>query len=98
MSPLAGEMLVQEIAPRIRSALPHTVPRIGAEDVEELVQDALAMAAQILVSAGAKGKSVTPGNVAFYAICLAKAGRRSTGFSKTDVLHSGTQLNRRAHV
>jgi len=98
MSPIAGDMLVNEIAPRIRS-LTNTVPKVGAEDSEELIQDALAMAASILASVENRGKSsITAGNIAFYAIRLAKAGRRSTGSSKTDVLSPGTQMNGRSRV
>src|SRR6266567_1916937 len=98
MNRLAGKILVKQIAPRIRSALPNAVPRVGAEDVAELVQDALAMAARILASATARGRAVSPGNVAYFAIGLAKAGRRSTGTSKTDALAPGTQLRGRSHV
>jgi hypothetical protein len=39
MSPQAGAVLVQEVAPRLRSAIPHCVKTVGAEDGEELVQD-----------------------------------------------------------
>ena len=42
MSPQAGLMLVEEIAPRLRSAIPNAVRRVGAEDSEELVQDGIA--------------------------------------------------------
>lgn len=92
MSPQAGELLVHEIAPRLRSTIPYSVPCVGAEDAEELLQDALATAASLLASAEARGKTVTAGNVAYYALKHAQSGRRSTGFSKTDVLHPGTQL------
>jgi len=98
MSPHAGTMLVEEIAPRLRASLPYAVPKVGSEDHDELVQDATAMAARILASAEAKGKAPTPGNIAFYALRLAKAGRRSTGSTSTDVMHPGTQLRRRSHL
>ena len=91
MSPIAGTMLVEEIVPRLRASLSHAIPKVGAEDHDELVQDATAIAARILVSAEARGKkSVTPGNVAFYALRSVQAGRRSTGSSETDVLSPGT--------
>jgi len=91
-------MLVEEIAPRLRASLPNAVPGVRAEDREELAQDATAMAAGILASAERRGKSFTPGNIAFYAICLAKSGRRSTGSTRTDVFHPGTQLRGRSRL
>jgi len=99
MSPHAGEMLVNEIAPRIRS-LTKTAPKIGADDHEEINQDALAVAASLLSSIEERGKkAVSAGNIAFFAIRLVvKGGRRSTGSSKTDVLSPGTQMSRRSHV
>jgi len=99
MSPHAGEMLIQEVAPRIRS-LTKTLQKVGVDDREEIYQDALAFAASLIASLEARGKQlVTPGNVAFFAVRLVvKAGRRSTGSSKTDVLHPGTQLSGRSRV
>src|ERR1035441_6751273 len=41
----------------------------------------------------AKGKTVTPGNIAYYTIMHIKSGRRSTGSSMADVHGSQTQLN-----
>jgi hypothetical protein len=91
-------MLVNEIAPRIRSGLGRLAPPVGAEDPEELAQDTVAMAAGILHSAQLKGKTVTPGKVAYYAMRLASAGRRSTGSGRTDVMHPGTQLHGRSRL
>jgi len=54
MSPQTGELLVNEIAPRIRSSL-LGVHGIGSEDPAELKQDALAMAAGLLESIQARG-------------------------------------------
>src|SRR5258707_1394113 len=39
MSPQAGEMLVQQIAPRIRSLLSNSVAQVGSDDIGELAQD-----------------------------------------------------------
>ena len=50
MSPQAGYLLVEEIAPRLRIAS-RRVPQIGADDADELYQDSLATAAQMLDSA-----------------------------------------------
>jgi len=93
MSPQAGWILQEEIVPRLRSAIPRTVNYVGSEDAEELVQDATAIAAKMLHSVETVGKTVTPGNIAYYAIQHVKSGRRSTGSSVVDVMASGTQLN-----
>jgi hypothetical protein len=97
MSPQAGELLVQEIVPRIRS-LAHSLTPIGCEDQEELARDATAIAAKLLVSTEARAKKVTPGNIAYYAVGLVRQGRRSTGLSTTDVMHPATQLKGRSSI
>jgi len=97
MSPKAGELLVEEIAPRIRY-LPHSLTPIGCEDREELAHDATAIAAKLLLSTEARAKKVTPGNIAYYAVGLVRQGRRSTGQSKTDPMHAAAQINGRSHM
>lgn len=96
MSPDTGRLLLQEVAPRIRSAVPYAVRTVGCEDAEEIVQDTLCIAAKLYDNAEKAGKQVTPGNIAYYAIQHAKSGRRAYGQSKTDPLHPSTQLNGRA--
>jgi len=93
MSPHAGFVLLDQIVPRLRSAIPHCVRPVGAEDAEELVQDATAFAAQMLDRLEELGKQVTPGNIAYYTILHMKSGRRSTGAGRTDVMSSGGQLD-----
>ena len=93
MSPQAGWILQEEVLPRLRSAIPRTVNYVGCEDAEELVQDATTIAAKMLHSVELAGKTVTPGNIAYYAIQHVKSGRRSTGSSTLDVMGRGTQLN-----
>jgi hypothetical protein len=92
MSLHAGELLVREIAPRIRSSLTGSVSQVGADDIGELVQNGIAVAAGLLVSAEARGKKVSAGNISYYAVKLLRQGRRSGGQSKTDVMHPATQL------
>src|SRR6266568_6785322 len=82
MSPQTGKLLVNEVAPRIRSSLVG-VNCIGSDDREELEQDAVAIAAGLLESLEARGKRVTPGNVSYYALKQIRQGRRSTGFFRT---------------
>jgi DNA-directed RNA polymerase specialized sigma24 family protein len=98
MTPENEQLLVQEIAPRLRSAVSHSVPQVGADDVGELVQDGLALAATLLASAEARGKQVSAGNVSYYAAKLVRQGRRSTGQSTTDVLSPRTQITGRSRV
>lgn len=89
---------MEEIAPRLRNIIPHAITPVGAEDAEELVQDSLAIAAQMLDSLERRGKRVTPGNVCHYVSLLMKSGRRSHGSSGTDILAASTQLAKRASV
>jgi DNA-directed RNA polymerase specialized sigma24 family protein len=98
MSPHASELLLTQIVPRLRSAIPRSVRCVGSEDHEELVQDGTVIAAMILLSAHRRGKDVTAGKVAHFTLQHLKSGRRSVGFSRVDVLASGTQLTRRHQV
>ena len=68
MNQQSGAILLDEIVPRLRSVIPHCVKTVGAEDSEELVQDAIANAAKMLESVERQGKTVTPGNIAYYSI------------------------------
>jgi len=97
MSPQTGELLVNEVAPRIRSSLVG-ITSIGSEDREELEQDAVAMAAGLLESIETRGKQVTPGNVAYYAVKQIRQGRRSRGFFKSDAHHPAAQVSGRSRV
>jgi hypothetical protein len=98
MSPKAGFVLVQEIVPRIRSGVLRGMKTVGAEDIEELIQDCIAHAAQMLHRVEETGKEVTPGNIAYYAILHTRSGRRSTGGSRADVMAPGTQLDGKSSV
>ena len=96
MSPQAAWMLVEEIAPRLRNSIPSRLKPLPPEDSEELRQDTIAMAAQMLASAERNGKDVTPGNIVYFTLKLARSGRRSTGFSKADAFGLGTRLKGRS--
>jgi hypothetical protein len=98
MSPSAGQTLLDKIAPRLRSTIPRSVTPCGAEDQEELLQDAITVAAQMLHGVEATGKDVTPGNIAYYVILHMKSGRRSQSGSRADVMAPGTQLDQRSSV
>jgi hypothetical protein len=92
MSPQAGFVLQDQVVPRLRSAIPNVVHCVGSEDAQELIQDSIAMAAKLMHNVEAAGKTVTPGNIAYYTIQHIKSGRRSTGSSVVDVMGIGTQL------
>ena len=47
MSPTAGAVLLEEIAPRLKAVVPY-IKTVGCEDSEELYADGLAMAAYML--------------------------------------------------
>jgi len=92
MSPRAGFVLIDQIEPRLRAIIPHIRP-VGAEDAEELMQDALTVAAQMMDRLEQIGKQVTPGNIAYYVILHMKSGRRSYSAGRTDVMGAGTALD-----
>jgi hypothetical protein len=93
MTAQAGTMLVEQIAPRLRTLVPKSVKPVGAEDPEELLQDALAIAANMLHRVEQSGKQFTPGNIAYYVILHMRSGRRSQGSSRVDTMGIGTQLD-----
>jgi hypothetical protein len=93
MSPQAGWILQEEVVPRLKASIPRNVNQVGAEDPEELIQDAIVMAAKLMHTVECQGKTVTAGNIAYYTILHMKSGRRSYGTSTTDVCGISTQLN-----
>jgi DNA-binding CsgD family transcriptional regulator len=98
MSPRSAWLLQEEIVPRLKSAVPQVVNCVGSEDPSELVQDATAFAARMLVNVERAKKTVSPGNITYYCIQHMKSGRRSTGSSVADVYGSATQLKGRTRL
>jgi hypothetical protein len=98
MTAQAGSLLVDEITPRLRTLVPKSVKPVGAEDPEELLQDAITIAAQMLHRVEVSGKTVTPGNIAYYVILHMRSGRRSQGSSRVDTMAVGTQLDHKSAV
>jgi hypothetical protein len=98
MTTQAGTLLVDEITPRLRTLVPKSVKPVGAEDEEELLQDAITIAAQMLDRVEQQGKAVTPGNIAYYTVLHLKSGRRSQGSSCVDTMAAGTQLEGNSSV
>jgi hypothetical protein len=87
-----------EVASRLRTNIPKAIQMIGIEDLEELLQDGLAIAIHLQQSARKAGKKVTAGNLAHYTLLHLRAGRRSTGYRANDVLHPACQRNGSARV
>jgi DNA-directed RNA polymerase specialized sigma24 family protein len=95
MSPMMSEMLVHEVVPRLRHAA-GSIPKIGHEDDEEIVQDATLMAARMMNSAEQAGKTITAGNASYYAARAARSGRRSYYTGRSDAMSPGCQIDGKA--
>ncbi|MCX6979999.1 MAG: hypothetical protein NTV08_04500 [Verrucomicrobia bacterium] len=90
MTAQAGDLLVKQIAPRLRALVPKSVKPVEAEDTEELVQDAITFAAQMLHRVEQTGRKFTPDNIAYYAVLHMRSGRRSQSANRTDTMAPGT--------
>ena len=86
MSPQAGLILIEEIIPRLRSTVPRCVTPVGSEDAEELLQDAVAVAAQMLHNIERSGRDVIPAVIACCALLYLQSGWRSNNCSQTDAM------------
>jgi len=94
MSPMMDEMLVMDVMPRLRAAA-RSIPKIGCEDDEEIIQDATLMAARMMDSAEKAGQKFSGGNVAYYAAKAARSGRRSYYAGRCDVMSPACQIDGR---
>ena len=97
MNPSTESVLLREVQPRLRNAI-HTVPAVGSDDPEELLQDGLVIALLLLNSTRRSRKNVTAGNVAYYTAKCLRSGRRSTGYRKADALHPAANSSGRCRV
>ncbi len=95
MSPMLEEMLVYEVVPRLRNVA-RTIPKVGHEDDEEIVQDCTLQAARMMVSAEKAGHPITAGNASYYAAKAARSGRRSYYTGRSDVMSPGCQIDGKA--
>jgi hypothetical protein len=91
-------LLLHEVQPRLRAAIPKAVPIVGADDIDELVQDGVAIAIALHRRAKKAGKKVTGSNLAHYALLHLRSGRRSTGYRKNDVHAPACQLAGRSRL
>src|SRR5207249_7742439 len=83
---------------RLPIAIANTVPIVGSDDHEELLQDGLVIALRLLNGARRSRKNVTGASVAYYTVKCLRSGRRSTGYRKIDPLHPASQLNGHCRV
>ena len=97
MNPYTENLLLREVQPRLRNAI-HTVPVVGSNDPEELLQDGLVIALLLLNGIRRSRKKVMAANVAYYTTKHLRSGRRSTGYRKADALHPAAHLNGRCKV
>ena len=96
MSPKTGQMLLDSVRPIIRASLAKgAVKTVGCEDIQELEQDGMAQAANMLESAELAGKVVSPNSVAYYVLQALRSGRRFGCASRTDAMSPATQLDGR---
>lgn len=95
MNSMMKDMLVKEVLPRLRNAA-RSIPKIGCEDLEELVADCTLQAARLMVSAEKAGHPITAGNAAYYATKAARSGRRSYYTGRSDTMSPGAQIAGRA--
>lgn len=92
MSPLASQMLLERILPLLSRTIPHTVMPANGEDSAELIQDGVAIAADMLENDEKAGRQPLPASIAYYSIQRLKTGRRSYSSSTVDVLSPHAQM------
>jgi len=88
MSPQASLILIEEVVPRLQPSIPRCVRPVGCEDPEELVQDAIAVAAHLLHKAEQTHADITPGVIVQYTVLYMETGLRSTSGSQNDLMAS----------
>ena len=86
MTTATGDILVKEILPILNRTVPRVVNPTDSEDSEELVEDTIATAAEMLQSLEKAGRKIPARSVAFYSIQRAKSGRRAYQSGAADPL------------
>jgi len=95
MSPQAGWILKEEVAPRIAAVVHPSIQSVGAGDHQELIADGITMAAKMIDRVEAQGRlgKVSASNIAYYTLQHLKSGRRAAGCSSSDAHGTQAQLN-----
>ena len=86
---------MNEVLPRLKNAV-RTIPKVGCEDDEEIIQDCALQAAKMMESAEKAGQKYSGGNMAYYAVKAARSGRRSYYSGRSDVMSPGCQIDGKA--
>lgn len=88
-----------EIQPRIQAAVGRgSVRLVGAEDIRELVQDGICMAARMLAASEDAGAPLMPSSVAFYTLKALRSGRRFNSAGRMDAMGAGAMLDQKVHL
>lgn len=93
MTSKSAKMLETRISRIVKATIPKVARPIGSEDTEELIQDTLASAAEMIESMERQGKEPIPNSIAYYSIQRTKSGRRSYGAQRTDVMSAGYAMD-----
>ena len=87
------EFILREVQPRLKRSIATSVPRVGCDDPEELLQDGLVIAFRMLRNARRDGKRASAGTISHYTLATLRTGRRSTGVHRNDVMNPAAQLS-----
>jgi hypothetical protein len=94
MTTTAGLLLLNQIVPLIAGAIARGAVRpVATETAEDLEAEGCAMAAKMLDSAEARGKTPSPGNIAYFALQALKSGRRSGYAGRRDAMCPAAALD-----
>lgn len=94
MSPTASALLLDQILPLLSANIPRFVYPAAGEDHAELIQDGVAVAADMLENDEKAGRAPVPASIAYYSIRRLRSGRRSGCAGSADVL---SPLAQRTH-
>jgi DNA-directed RNA polymerase specialized sigma24 family protein len=93
MTTETGNIVLVDIVPIIQRIIPRTVVPVGADDHEELIQDAIVSACQMAESLERSNRPIIASSVAYYAIQRTKSGRRSQYGGRADALCSAAIMD-----
>lgn len=98
MTSQASQLLVDEILPLLTRNVPSAVYPQPGEDTGELIQDGVAIAADMMELMEKSGKLPIASSIAYYSIMRLRSGRRSYGSGSADVLSPQAQMAHRLTV
>jgi hypothetical protein len=92
------EFILREVQSRLKVGITTSVPQVGCDDPEELLQDGLVIAFRMLKNARRAGKRASARTVSHYTLATLRTGRRSTGVHRNDVMNPAAQLSGHCRV